>query len=63
MDLDNTSSISGKLYLAMDKKYSILSKISEGKFGEVYNIGNNKPIKLMKYIKQIELNLKKKVIH
>ena len=27
---------------------------------EIYNIGNNKPVKLMKYIKLIEKNLKKK---
>lgn len=26
-----------RYYLAMDKKYKVLSKISEGKFGEVYN--------------------------
>ena len=41
----------------MKKKYFTYESSSPFR---VLNIGNNKPIKLMKYIKQIELNLKKK---
>ena len=42
------------------KKIKLKKNIYRKLISLVLNIGNNKPIKLMKYIKQIELNLKKK---